>query len=247
MMVRHRLPGWARLAIVVTGLLPAVTGYASGAVHQTRRVAMSADGSRSIGGSAGDETTTRGGYAVSLADRRHDVSSAHGGHPVARMATRYVGTPYVWGGASPSGFDCSGFVKYVYAKLGVVLPRTVRDQYAIGTAVSRDRLRAGDIVFFDRLRHNGVYLGDGRLIHASTMDGAVRIAKLNEGWFKKRWVGARRLQPAAALQGDGSATVSGPVERIVRTSGSTQAAGKRYGAGLIASPYPPTAPRTAGS
>jgi cell wall-associated NlpC family hydrolase len=170
------------------------------------------------------ETTTRGRYPVSLADGPHDVSSAHGGHPVARMATRYVGTPYVWGGASPSGFDCSGFVKYVYATLGVVLPRTVRDQYAIGTTVSRDRLRAGDIVFFDRLRHNGVYLGDGRLIHASTMDGAVRMAKLNEGWFKERWVGARRLQPA---------------------SGSTQAVGKRYGAGLIASRYPPTAPHLA--
>jgi NlpC/P60 family len=247
MMVRHGLPGWARLAIVVAGLLPAVAGCASGAVHQTRRVAMSADGSRTIGGAAGDGTRTRGGEAVSLVDRPDGVSSAHGGHTVARMATRYVGTPYVWGGASPSGFDCSGFVKYVYAKLGVMLPRTVRDQYAIGTAVSRDRLRAGDIVFFDRLRHNGVYLGDGRLIHASTMDRAVRIAKLNEDWFKERWVGARRLQPGAALQGDGSATLSGPVERIVRTSGSTQMAGKRYGAGLIPSPYPPTAATTAGS
>ena len=230
-----------------TVLLPAVTGCASGAVHQTRRVAMSADAPQSIGGSAGNETTTRGGYPASLAARPHDVSSAQSGDPVARMATRYVGTPYVWGGASPSGFDCSGFVKYVYAKLGVVLPRTVRDQYAIGTAVSRDRLRAGDIVFFDRLRHNGVYLGDGRLIHASTMDGAVRIAKLNEGWFKERWVGARRLQPAAALRGDGSATVSGPVERIARTSGSTQAAGKRYSAGLIPSPDPPAPAATAGS
>ena len=245
-MVRHSLPGWARLAIVVVGLLPAVAGCASGAVHQTRRVAMLADGSRSIGGSAGEETTTRG-YPVALAARPHDESSAHGGHTVARMATRYVGTAYVWGGASPSGFDCSGFVKYVYAKLGVVLPRTVRDQYAIGTAVSRDRLRAGDIVFFDRLRHNGVYLGDGRLIHASTMDRAVRIAKLNEDWFKERWVGARRLQQAAALRGDGSATVSGPVERIARTSGSTQAGGKRYGAGLTRSPDPPAPAATAGS
>ena len=133
------------------------------------------------------------------------------------------------------------------SKLGVVLPRTVRDQYAIGTAVSRDRLRAGDIVFFDRLRHNGVYLGDGRLIHASTMDRAVRIAKLNEDWFKERWVGARRLQQAAALRGDGSATVSGPVERIARTSGSTQAGGKRYGAGLTRSPDPPAPAATVGS
>ena len=154
-----------------------MTGCASGAVHQAKE--------------------TRRVDAVSHADRPHGVPSPHGGHAVVRVATQYLGTAYVWGGASPSGFDCSGFVRYIYAKLGVPLPRTVRDQYAIGTAVSRNGLRAGDIVFFDRLRHNGVYIGDGRLIHASSTGSAVRIAKLDDEWFKQRWVGARRPQSSA--------------------------------------------------
>jgi len=110
----------------------------------------------------------------------------------ARKATEYLGTPYVWSGSSPSGFDCSGLVSYVYAQVGVSIPHNAAQQYRYGTPVARDELQPGDLVFFDRLRHDGIYLGDGRFIHATT-PGGVKIARLDEGWFRTRWVGARRL------------------------------------------------------
>ncbi len=110
----------------------------------------------------------------------------------ARIATRYVGVPYVRGGASPAGFDCSGLVTHAFARVGVSIPHNVVQQYRYGTAVSRGRLEPGDLVFFDRLQHNGIYLGEGRFIHASK-SGGVKIAKLDEDWFRSRWVGARRL------------------------------------------------------
>jgi cell wall-associated NlpC family hydrolase len=110
----------------------------------------------------------------------------------ARMATAYLGAPYVWAGASPAGFDCSGLVSYVYGKVGVAIPHNAAQQFRYGTPVPRDRLRPGDLVFFNRLRHNGIYLGDGRFIHA-TEPGGVKITRLDDDWFRTRWVGARRL------------------------------------------------------
>jgi len=132
------------------------------------------------------------------AERRREINSTpidldrSLGSRVVKMATPHLGTPYVWGGTGPSGFDCSGFVRYVYAEQGILLPRTVKDQYQVGTAVRRDGLQPGDIVFFDRLRHNGVYIGNNRLIHASTQARIVRITSLDDEWFSRRWVGARR-------------------------------------------------------
>lgn len=110
----------------------------------------------------------------------------------ARLATRYLGAPYVWAGASPSGFDCSGLVVYAFGKVGVAIPHNAAQQFRLGVPVERDRLLPGDIVFFNQLRHNGIYLGDGRFVH-STQPGGVKIARLEDGWFRTRWVGARRL------------------------------------------------------
>ena len=110
----------------------------------------------------------------------------------ARLATRYLGAPYVWAGASPSGFDCSGLVMYAFSQVGVAVPHNAAQQFRLGTPVERDRLIPGDVVFFNQLRHNGIYLGDGRFVH-STTPGGVQIARLDDEWFRTRWVGARRL------------------------------------------------------
>lgn len=110
----------------------------------------------------------------------------------ARLATRYLGAPYIRGGASPTGFDCSGLVTHVFARVGVSIPHNAAQQYRYGTAVPRARLEPGDLVFFNRLQHNGIYLGEGRFIHA-TKPGGVKVSRLDDDWFRSRWVGARRL------------------------------------------------------
>jgi peptidoglycan DL-endopeptidase CwlO len=116
--------------------------------------------------------------------------SRHGG--VVGIAMQYLGTPYVYGGSSPSGFDCSGFIMYVYAKIGVSLPHNAAAQYGYGTPVSRDQLQAGDLVFFNGLGHAGIYVGGGSFIHSPHTGDVVKISSLS-GWYSSTWVGARRL------------------------------------------------------
>lgn len=112
---------------------------------------------------------------------------------VVGIAMQYLGVPYVWGGASPSGFDCSGFSMYVYAKLGVSLPHHAATQYGMGTPVSKDQLQAGDLVFFNGLGHMGIYIGGGQFIHAPHSGDVVKISSLSDSWYARTWVGARRL------------------------------------------------------
>jgi peptidoglycan DL-endopeptidase CwlO len=114
----------------------------------------------------------------------------HGG--VVGIAMQYLGTPYVYGGSSPSGFDCSGFVMYVYAKMGVSLPHNAAAQYGYGTSVDRSQLQPGDLVFFNGLGHNGIYVGGGSFIHSPHTGDVVKISSLS-GWYESTWVGARRL------------------------------------------------------
>jgi cell wall-associated NlpC family hydrolase len=111
---------------------------------------------------------------------------------VVAFAMAQVGAPYRWGGSDPRGFDCSGLVMYVYGRAGVSLPHGALKQYRLGTPVSRKELAPGDIVFFDRLNHSGIYIGDGRFVHATKTGDTVKISRLNEAWFERRWVGARR-------------------------------------------------------
>jgi len=116
--------------------------------------------------------------------------ATHGG--VVGVAMRYLGTPYVWGGASPSGFDCSGLVMYAFAQIGISLPHSSYAQYGYGTPVSRGDLQPGDIVFFDGLGHVGIYVGGGSFIHAPHTGDVVKISSMS-GWYAATYVGARRL------------------------------------------------------
>jgi peptidoglycan DL-endopeptidase CwlO len=112
---------------------------------------------------------------------------------VVGIAMQYLGTPYVWGGASPGGFDCSGFSMYVFAQIGVSLPHHAASQYGMGTPVSRDQLQPGDLVFFNGLGHMGIYIGGGQFIHAPHSGDVVKISSLSDSWYASTWVGARRL------------------------------------------------------
>ena len=95
-----------------------------------------------------------------------------------RIAAAELGVPYRYGGSSPSGFDCSGLVAYVYAKLGIRLPHNAAAQYSYGRAVDRGHLKPGDLVFFHGLGHVGLYIGQGRIIHAPQSGERVSIQSL---------------------------------------------------------------------
>ena len=111
---------------------------------------------------------------------------------VVAIAERYLGVPYRWGGASPSGFDCSGLVMYVYGQVGVSLPHSSYSQYGMGSPVSRGDLQPGDLVFFDGLGHVGIYVGGNSFIHAPHTGDVVKISSIS-GWYASTYVGARRI------------------------------------------------------
>jgi len=116
--------------------------------------------------------------------------NVHGG--VVGIAMQYLGVPYVWGGASPRGFDCSGLVMYVFAQIGVSLPHNAAAQYGYGSPVSRGSLQPGDLVFFDGLGHVGIYVGGNSFIHSPHTGDVVKISSMT-GWYSSTYVGARRL------------------------------------------------------
>ena len=134
--------------------------------------------------------------ATASAHRSHSrvaVRVARERASVVRFARRFLGVPYSYGGVSPaSGFDCSGFTRYVFAHFGVALPHYTFGQYDLGRSVSRSALEPGDLVFFDGVGHVGLYIGRDRFIHAPHSGTRVSVDSLS-GWYGGRYVGARRL------------------------------------------------------
>jgi cell wall-associated NlpC family hydrolase len=117
---------------------------------------------------------------------------------LAGAGLKLLGSPYVWGGSSPSGFDCSGFVWYVARQAGKQLSRGMFAQYNSGSHPSRDQLQVGDLVFFQNtfspgLSHNGIYIGNNQFVHAADEAAGVTISSLNTGYWKSHWFGATRL------------------------------------------------------
>ena len=113
------------------------------------------------------------------------------------MARQYLGVPYVWAGRSPSGFDCSGFIYYVFDQLGYGLPRMADGQFEVGMSVPRNALQPGDLVFFETYEpgpsHVGIYLGNDQFIHASSGAGYVTITPMSNPYHRDRYLGARRI------------------------------------------------------
>ena len=125
-------------------------------------------------------------------------ASSDRGQAIAQTALKYVGAPYVYGGVTPAGWDCSGYVLYVYKEAaGISLPRSAAQQYKVGAIIPADQVRAGDIVFFadtfgPGITHDGIALGDGRFVHARSEGYGTVIGSLSDPYWAAHYAGARR-------------------------------------------------------
>ena len=142
--------------------------------------------------------TSRDGNRV-LASRSDTTRASSVSESIVNYAKQFQGVKYVWGGNTPNGFDCSGFVKYVYQKSGITLNRVAADQAKQGTQVSKADLSPGNLVFFDTdgghnyINHVGIYIGSGMFIHASSGAGKVVITSLTEGFYANTYMTARKF------------------------------------------------------
>ncbi|WP_046506230.1 C40 family peptidase [Paenibacillus riograndensis] len=131
------------------------------------------------------------------------AGSAFADSKMDTVIAKTIGTTYKFGGTSTSGFDCSGFTRYVFKNVGLTLPRTSKAQFSVGTPVSRNNLRSGDLVFFNTfgsgVSHVGIYVGNGKFAQSSSSRG-VTITSLSQAYWANRYVGAKRVMSTTAYQ-----------------------------------------------
>ncbi len=152
---------------------------------------------KAIGKGSGNGNGNGGGSA-NIGGSTSGATGSFTGADIVAEAEQYLGTPYVYGGASPSGFDCSGFVYYVLRSLGYNAYRTPADQYSHGSYVSKADLEPGDLVFFSSnngrsITHAGIYVGGGQFIHSPNSRSTVSYSDLTSGYWSNTYYGARRV------------------------------------------------------
>ena len=185
---------YTSLGVLPVGTSVTVTGKAdnwykvsyNGAAGYIRSDYVSTGTSAAPAGSGSTGTTTT------------ETGSTTGGEKIVAEAKKYQGVRYVYGGTSPSGFDCSGFVYYVYKQCGYSITRTATAQSYLGTSVARANLQPGDIIIFyngykSAIGHAGIYIGNNQFIHASSGGGKVMISSLSESYYNTRFHSARRV------------------------------------------------------
>lgn len=150
-----------------------------------------------------------GKFIGNISSKSNDVSNVLGlnsnktatettvsGNALIDTGKKYMGVPYVWGGTTPDGFDCSGFTQYVMKQNGITIPRTAAEQFAAGTSVDKSKLKVGDLVFFTTYKpgasHVGFYMGNGQFLHASSAAQQVTTSSLDDQYYVDHYIGARR-------------------------------------------------------
>ncbi len=150
-----------------------------------------------FGGASGGPRATSA-LGVESTDPGRMLSIAGGGSvgsTVVRKGLEHLGTPYVWGGEKPGGFDCSGLTQYLYAQEGVKIPRVSQDQFRAGRSVPSSQMQPGDLVFFQKngdVHHVGIYMGGGKFLHAPHTGDVVKISSLSQPHYRAEFAGARR-------------------------------------------------------
>lgn len=136
--------------------------------------------------------TTHTGHAATA-----NLPSVTNGNEITRTASRFLGTPYLFGGEGPAGIDCSSLVQQVFREHRISLPRTALEQNKAGQEVPEGELREGDLLFFHTYApypsHVGIYLGEGKMIHASSGSGKVVVSDMNSDYYRSRFIGAKRV------------------------------------------------------
>jgi cell wall-associated NlpC family hydrolase len=166
--------------------------------NQVAKRTTNQNATRTARASASRQAKTKSQPTASKPPTTADASAVADGQPaVVRRALGYLGTRYRYGASGARGFDCSGFTSYIYRQHGISLPHNSAAQYRVGKPVSRSELRPGDLVFFrtrgSRISHVGIYIGNGKFVHASSARGRVRVDTLTSGYYHQRYVGARRI------------------------------------------------------